>query len=73
MALDTLTLHPGSIVTYDDIANPLTEYEVIERVQTRWGVFFRLNPVGERYDSVAELKTSDCRQHGWNLVKDGAW
>jgi hypothetical protein len=70
MSLDTLTLNPGDTVTYDDMSNPLTAYTVIEKVTDRWGTFFRLTPEGERYDSVADLKTSDCRQHGWNLVKE---
>ena len=70
MALDTLTLSPGSIVTYDDIANPLRTYEVVERVQDRWATFFRLRDLD---DPDADLKASDCRQYGWNLVKDGAW
>jgi hypothetical protein len=68
MPLDTLTLAPGDRVVYEDMANPRQEYEVIERVQSRWDTFFRLNPVGARWDSCADLKTSDCRQHGWDLV-----
>ena len=68
MALDTLTLAPGNIVAYEDMANPRTVYEVIERVTDRWGTFFRLTPQGQRWDSCSDLKTSDCRQHGWDLL-----
>jgi hypothetical protein len=71
MPLDTLTLSPGSIVTYDDMANPLTRFEVIERVQDRWSTFFRLKNLDDELET--ELRASDCRQFGWNLVKDGAW
>jgi hypothetical protein len=71
MALDTLTLAPGSIVTYEDTANPLTRYEVVERVQDRWSTFFRLKNLDD--DLETQLITSDCRQRGWTLVKDGAW
>lgn len=71
MALDTLTLAPGSIVTYQDIANPATRYEVVERVQDRWSTFFRLKNLDD--DLETELISSDCRQNGWTLVKDGAW
>jgi hypothetical protein len=67
MALDTLTLTPGDIVSYEDMANPRIRYTVIEKATDRWGTFFRLCPEGERWDSVADLKTSDCRQHGWDL------
>jgi hypothetical protein len=69
VALDTLTLTPGAIVTYDDIANPLTTYEVVEKVTDRWSTFFRLKNLDDDLDT--ELKASDCRQHGWNLVKEG--
>jgi len=67
MALNTLALKPRDIVSYEDMANPRKFYEVIEVFTDRWGTHFRLNPQGERWDSCAELKVSDCRQHGWDL------
>ena len=68
MPLDTTTLAPCDLVSYEDMANPLQKYEVVEKVTDRWGTFFRLNPIGQRWDSAADLKPSDCRQHGWNLI-----
>lgn len=69
MTLDTRTLEPGDRVSYEDMANPRREYTVVERVTDRWGTFFRLAPVGENPDRE-DLKSSDCRQAGWNLEAD---
>jgi hypothetical protein len=68
MPLQTELLEPGDIVTYEDMANLKATYEVIEVVRDRWGTFYRLNPLGERYENVSDLKTSDCRQRGWDLA-----
>ena len=68
MSLQTELLEPGDIVTYEDMANPKTTYQVIEVVRDRWGTFYRLNILDEPYENAATLKTSDCRQHGWSLA-----
>lgn len=68
MSLDTITLSPGAIVTYEDMANPLRTYEVEERVMDKWGTFFRLRDINEPGEPTTQ---SDCRQHGWNLIKEG--
>jgi hypothetical protein len=68
MPLQTELLEPGDIVSYEDMANPRTTYQVIEVVRDRWGTFYRLNILDERYENAADLKTSDCRQYGWNLA-----
>jgi hypothetical protein len=68
MPLQTELLEPGDIVTYEDMANPKTTYQVIEVVRDGWGTFYRLNVLDERYENTADLKASDCRQYGWNLA-----
>lgn len=68
MPLQTELLEPGDIITYEDMANPLITYEVVEVARDRWGTFYRLTRLGERHENVSELKSSDCRQRGWNLA-----
>lgn len=51
----------GDWVTYMDMSNPETTYEVMGQHVTRWGTQWVLQAI-----DTAEMKTSDLRQAGWS-------
>lgn len=67
MALAYAELQPGDVVTYRDMANPERTYVILETPNQVHPFDFKMINVSE--DGPWDLHFSDCRQHGWNLVK----
>jgi hypothetical protein len=68
----------GDRLSYEDMANPLREGKVVDCLDSEYGREFVVafdevhDPVTDEIVSPARVATSDCRQHGWNLVEGAA-
>lgn len=60
--MPTTDLKTGDFVTYEDIANPPTEYLVTAVTDDPWATYELQNV------ETGEFATSDCKQYGWNKV-----
>jgi hypothetical protein len=59
------TLKPGTIVHYSDMANPGTDFEILEVAEDPWsgGSAFRLRDI-----ETGEIHYTDGRQNGWTAT-----
>lgn len=70
-------LQPGDVVTYSDMANRERTYYILETPNEDHPFDFKMIEVVSADDlsgvywqfGLKRPHYSDCRQHGWNLVK----
>lgn len=67
MPLDIPTIKEGDVVSYEDMANLRVEYIVVSLPQSG----DPMQQFGLLQVLPGRLTMSDCRQHGWNLVRRG--
>jgi len=57
---------PGTVLTYEDMANPRSSYTVIRRRE--WAVLGVKGTDYELRSESGERVFSDCRQAGWRVA-----
>lgn len=72
MENSTADLTVGTVVSYEDQANPLRVGKVTRIVATRWGTEYEVT-FGTFADGRPENYISDCRQAGWKVVAPAWW
>lgn len=60
-AAEIATITTGSIVSYEDIANPVRLGELVGTQETAWGTQY-----GVRFNG--RIHVTDLRQAGWKIV-----